>query len=144
MSLEWIHESPPQWDEHKDAIVGGAPQGIFDLSNYRGGDVIPGEWWRVADEGSVLGFGWMDATWGDAEILLAVEPGTRKRGVGTFILDHLEREAAARGLNYLYNVVHPTHPQRDAVTRWLAERGFERSHDDESLRRRVSGTRAGA
>ena len=136
--MKLIHESPPRWDENKDAIVGGAAEVIFDLTHYRAGDVIPGDWWRVEDEGSVLGFGWMDANWGDAEILLAVEPRTRKRGVGTFILDRLEREAAQRGLNYLYNVVHPTHPKRDGVTRWLMDRGFERSHDDESLRRRVS------
>ncbi len=139
MSLEWIHENPPHWDENKDVIVGGAPQGIFDLTNYRVGEVIPGEWWRVEDDGSVLGFGWMDATWGDAEILLAVPPRTQKRGVGTFILDHLEREAAKRGLNYLYNVVNPTHPDREAITKWLVGRGFEPSHDDESLRRRVPG-----
>ena len=38
---------------------------------------------------------------------------------------HLERlagEARARGLNYLYNVVRPSHPEGDAVRRWAAER----------------------
>jgi GNAT superfamily N-acetyltransferase len=137
LSLEWIHESPPRWDENKDAIVGGASEGIFDLTNYRAGDVIPGEWWRVEDSGSVVGFGWMDANWGDAEILLAVQAQARNRGVGRFILDQLDREAGKRGLNYLYNVIHPTHPDRDGIGKWLTGRGFERSHDDESLRRRV-------
>lgn len=137
MSLEWIHENPPHWDEVKDEIVGRAPEGIFDLTNYRVGEVIPGDWWRVEDGGSVVGFGWMDANWGDAQILLAVRPGTEKRGVGTFILNQLEREAATRGLNYLYNVVATTHPDRDGTAKWLAKRGFEPSHDEESLRRRV-------
>ena len=139
MSFDWIHENAPEWDESKDAIIGGATEGVFQLDNYRLGGVIPGEWWRVELSGDVVGYGWMDATWGDAEILLAVDPGRRKKGVGSFILDRLELEAASRGLNYMYNVVGPKHPDRNAVTAWLASRGFEPSHDDESLRRRVRG-----
>ena len=137
MSLEWIHENPPLWDERKEAIIGGAPSGIYELGDHRVGDVIPGEWWRVEEGGSVVGYGWMDCTWGDAEILLAVDPAGRARGVGTFILDQLEKEAAARGLNYLYNIVRPTHPDRVAVAEWLRRRRFEPSHDDEQLTRRV-------
>jgi GNAT superfamily N-acetyltransferase len=137
MSLAWIAENPPRWDGPKEAIIGGAPPGIFRLQNYAAQAVIPGEWWRVEEDGRVLGYGWMDATWGDAEILLAVHPAHRRRGVGEFILTHLADEAARRGLNYLYNVVAPTHPDREGLTRWLTARGFERSHDDESLRRRV-------
>jgi hypothetical protein len=86
VSFEWIHEDAPRWDDPKDAIVGGATEGVFDLGNYREGDVIPGEWWRVEEGGKVLGYGWMDATWGEAEILLAVDPAQQKRGVGGFIL----------------------------------------------------------
>lgn len=137
MSFEWIHEDAPRWDEAKSAIIGGAPAGVFNLANYRAGEVIPGEWWRVEQEGAVLGYGWMDAIWGEAQVLLAVDPAHRGRGVGTFILARLEREAAARGLNYLYNVVSPTHPDSRGITEWLKARGFDRSHDDESLRRRV-------
>ncbi len=136
MSLQWIHENVPQWDANKDAIVGGGAAGIFELDNYKSGEVIPGEWWRVEEDGRVLGYGWMDATWGDAEILLAVEPGARNKGAGTFILDRLDREAASRGLNYLYNVVSPTHPDAGGITGWLEKRGFE-LHGDASLRRRV-------
>ena len=135
--MEWIHEDAPEWDEDKDAIVGGAPDGVFRLENYRKGGVIPGEWWRVEDRGSVVGYGWMDATWGDAQILLAVAPKQQGRGVGEFILEHLELEAAGHGLNYLYNVVAPSHPERESVSNWLRSRGFEPAHDDESLRRRV-------
>ena len=137
MGMQWVHERAPKWDEAKDTIVGGADEGIFHLDNYRVGDVIPGEWWHVEDAGKVVGFGWMDATWGDAEILLAVDPAARRRGVGRFILEQLEHEAAERGLNYLYNVVSPRHPDRDGVSAWLRARGFEPAHDDESLRRRV-------
>jgi GNAT superfamily N-acetyltransferase len=142
MGFDWIHESAPRWDDGKAAIVGGAADGIFELANYRRGEMIPGEWWRVEEGGAVLGYGWMDATWGDAEVLLAVEPRARKRGVGHFILEHLEREAAQRGLNYLYNVVSPRHPDRAGVTRWLVAHGFEPGHDDESLRRRVHAVSA--
>jgi GNAT superfamily N-acetyltransferase len=139
MSLEWIHENPPRWDRQKAAIVGGSPRGIFELGDYAEGDLIPGEWWRVEEDGSVLGYGWMDSTWGDAEILLVVRADRQKQGVGTFVLDHLEKEALARGLNYLYNVVRPTHPDGEAVTGWLKSRKFEESSDG-LLKRRVSST----
>lgn len=136
MSWAWIHEDAPRWDAHKAAIVGGAPGGIFEVANQREGDLVPGEWWRVEDDGTVVGFGWMDCTWGDAEILLAVDPSRQRAGVGTFIVDRLEREAEARGVNYLYNAVRPTHPERDRVTRWLESRGFVPSGDG-LLKRRV-------
>ena len=137
MSFAWVHENPPHWDANKAEIVGGAPDGIFQLVGGSEGQLLPGEWWRVEDDGSVVGYGWMDCTWAAAEILLAVAANARTRGVGTFILDHLEREAASRGLNYMYNIVHPSHPDRKAVTRWLRERRFEKSHDDDQLVRRV-------
>ncbi|HKQ61610.1 MAG TPA: GNAT family N-acetyltransferase [Candidatus Polarisedimenticolaceae bacterium] len=134
--MRWIREDPPRWDAEKARIVGAAPAGVFDFSAQRPGELVPGEWWRVEDEGQVLGYGWMDCTWGDAEVLLAVDPAARHRGVGTFILDHLETEAAARGLNYLYNVVGATHPEQGTVARWLMERRFEAA-GDVLLKRRV-------
>jgi GNAT superfamily N-acetyltransferase len=129
MSFEWIRENPARWDEPKEAIVGAAPRGIFHVDPHERGDLIPGDWWRVEDDAAVVGYGWMDRTWGDAEILLAVDPKQRRRGLGTFILENLEREAAAYGINYLYNVVRLTHPDRDAITAWLEHRGFSRSSD---------------
>jgi N-acetylglutamate synthase-like GNAT family acetyltransferase len=135
MRLEWIRENPPVWDENKARIVGGAPEGIFDLGERKQGEILAGEWWRVEQEGRVLGYGWMDTVWGDAEILLAVSPEARGRGVGSFILEKLEKEARARGLNYLYNVVRGGHPDRDRVMAWLVARGFERRRDDRLLKR---------
>lgn len=137
MSLEWIHENPPHWDEPKQSIVGNAEAGALSIGSYKPGDLIPGEWWRVEEAGSIVGYGWMDTTWGDAEMLLAVDPRGRGKGVGTFILDRLEQEATTRGLNYLYNVVSPKHPDRQGVTDWLKARRFEPSHDDDRLMRRV-------
>ena len=137
MGFEWIHENPAHWDESKAKIIGGAPDGIFQLGEHRFGELVANEWWRVESDGAVVGYGWMDCTWGDAEILLAVAPDRRGAGVGTFILDQLENEAATRGLNYLYNVVRPTHPDRAGITAWLTKRRFARSHDDELLRRSV-------
>ena len=137
MSFRWMQENPAYWDSGKQAIVGAAPAGIFEPPAYEPGDLVAGEWWRVEENGDVVGYGWMDTNWGgDAEVLLSVAPGRSGHGVGSFILDQLEREAAARGLNYLYNVVRPTHPGREAVTRWLERRGFVAA-DDGQLRRRV-------
>lgn len=139
MALHWIREPSPKWDAEKARIVGGAPPGVFDLPRYAPGDVLPGDWWRVESDGAVAGYGWLDAVWGDAEILLAVAPDHQGHGVGTYILDGLQREAKARGLNYLSNVVRDTHPRRDEVTRWLTARGFK-PFDDGVLRRGVART----
>lgn len=136
MSLEWIHESPPRWDGDKARITGAAPTGVFDFGALRPSDAVPGEWWRVEDGGAVVAYGWMDTVWGDAEMLLAVDPAHEGQGVGTFVIGQLEREAAARGLNYLFNVVRPGHPEGERVTAWLQRRGFELSSDG-LLRRKV-------
>jgi ribosomal protein S18 acetylase RimI-like enzyme len=136
MSPSWIRESPARWDEDKARIVGEAPPGIFD-TRYRDaepGQIIPGEWWRVEDDGRALGYGWLDTVWGDAEILLAVDPAAQRRGVGSFILDHLDAEARTRGLNYLYNLVRPTHPHAAEVIRWLQKHGFRAQEDGRLLR----------
>jgi len=131
VSLRWIRDNPARWDVHKAKIVGGAPVGVFD-TRYRAcreGDLIPCEWWRVERDGEVVGFGWLDVVWGDAEILLATDPEAAGSGVGGFILEQLEAEASSRGLRYLYNVVRPTHPRAAEVTRWLEKRGFHASED---------------
>ncbi|MCB9754874.1 MAG: GNAT family N-acetyltransferase [Myxococcales bacterium] len=135
--LTWIRESPAYWDKAKAQIIGASPPGTFGmdrLSKFGEGALIPGDWWRVERDGDVLAYGWMDTTWGDAEILLAVSPAHRNQGVGTYVLRRLEDEARGRGFNYLYNVVSPLHPNADGVTSWLEKRRFEIS-DDGSLRR---------
>lgn len=133
----WQHEERPVWDEDKQRVIGGAPAGIFDLP-YRPGDALPGDWWAAVDEsGRAVGFGWMDVTWGEAEILLAVEPDAQQAGLGSFVLDHLEAEAASRGLNYVYNTVRDTHPRRAEIQDWLGVRGYAGSSEDAQLRKRV-------
>jgi GNAT superfamily N-acetyltransferase len=129
MALAWIREDTPVWDAAKQAIVGGAPAGSLEPPALALGELAPGEWFRVEDEGATIGFGWMDCTWGDAEVTLAVAPSHAGQGVGAFIVEHLEKEAAARGVNYLYNAVRDTHPERDRITRWLTLRGFAPSGD---------------
>jgi GNAT superfamily N-acetyltransferase len=140
MGLAWIHESPPRWDGDKARITGAAPAGVFDFGDLRPSDAVPGEWWRVEDDGSVVAYGWMDTVWGDAEMLLAVDPAHEGRGVGTFVIEHLEREAASRGLNYLFNVVRQAHPDGERVSAWLQRRGFEPSSDG-LLRRKVPASK---
>jgi ribosomal protein S18 acetylase RimI-like enzyme len=135
-NFRWLAEKPARWDESKQRIIGDAPVGIFDRRYGESGigELLPGEWWRVEEGGAVVGYGWLDVVWGDAEILLAVLPEAQDRGVGGFILEELEREAAARGLNYLYNVVRPTHPDASRVSAWLERRGFRASEDGSLLR----------
>ena len=75
--------------------------------------------------------------WGDAQItFLGRARPAGAPGIGGFILDRLEDEAAARGLNYIYNVVPASHPDPDRITGWLTRRGFVAGTGD--LRRQVS------
>jgi N-acetylglutamate synthase-like GNAT family acetyltransferase len=137
MGLTWHRESSPRWDADKARIVGGAPEGVFAVASSTAGAVLPGDWWRADLDGRVVGYGWMDHSWGDAEVLLAVDPVGQSSGVGTFILDRLDDEAAARGINYLYNVVPDAHPDPASLRRWLQRRGFAASQEGGLLRRRV-------
>lgn len=136
-SRKWIRENPPRWDAAKARIVGGAPAGAIHLEPPAEGALVPGEWWRVEEDGETVGYGWMDIVWGDGEILLAVDGARQDGGVGTFILDQLEKEAAERGLEYVYNWVRPEHPQGAELSKWLEARGFTQTHDDGRLARRV-------
>lgn len=146
MNLQWIHESPAQWDETKARIIRASPPGTFGpdrLSHFGRGDLIPGDWWRVELDDKVIAYGWMDTTWGDAEILLAVDPEWQGRGVGTFVLAHLEEEARRRGFNYIYNSISRSHPDPEGLTAWLGKRDFD-AHADGSLRRSIVATKAGS
>ena len=134
--MDWIQETPPTWDAAKARIVGQHGTDVFahELLDRPEGTLVPGDWWRVMSDGVVVGYGWMDVSWGDAEVGLAVHPDHQRQGVGSFILDRLEVEAAARGINYLYNRVRDTHPQESEVTDWLSARRFFRSEDGKLLR----------
>ncbi len=136
MSLDWIEEESPRWDEHKRSMIGDAPAGVFDVRFGRlaDGERVPGSWWRVEDGGEVVGYGWLDVVWGDAEITLVTRADARGKGVGSFVLEHIEDEAKRRGINYLYNTVRPSHPEHDQVSRWLQRRGFAGSEDGSLFR----------
>jgi N-acetylglutamate synthase-like GNAT family acetyltransferase len=136
MALAWVRESGALWDADKQRIIGGAA-GRLAVAASAPGAVLPGDWWRVEDDGRIVGYGWMESSWGDAEVLLAVHSADQSRGVGTFILDRLDKEAAARGLNYLYNVVPAGHPDPGGLKRWLLQRGFTGAKDGDLFRRTV-------
>jgi GNAT superfamily N-acetyltransferase len=140
MELSWARETSPRWDADKQRVIGGAPPGTFVLP-FTAGEELPGEWWSVRDgAGTVVAFGRLDITWGgDAEILLAVDPGRQREGIGTFVLGQLESEAAARGINYIRNRIRD-HAERDLVHDWLVVRGF-RGPLDGDLRKGVNGDR---
>ena len=140
MGWTWNAEPAPCWDAAKADAFAPAGPALHGLGEPAEGDALGDAWWRVTDGDEVLGFGRLDDTWGDAEVLVAVASAHRTRGVGAWAMDRLEAEAAARSLNYVYNVVPMNHPEREEVTAWLAARGFEAQRSGE-LRRRVT-TRA--
>lgn len=139
-TLRWVYEDDPRWDADRERVFASVPEGVFRTDARRPGERLSSDWWRVERGGAVVGYGWLDDVWGDAEVLLAVAEGERGSGVGAFAMHHLEEEAAVRGLNYVLNVVRDTHPQRAEVTAWLERRGFTAAEDGR-LRKRV-GDRA--
>ena len=144
MGLICVHEPSPRWDARKQRIVGDAPASTFsgDWSAAREeGSLIPGDWWRIEEDGETVGYGWMDVTWGDAEILLATAPESRRHGIGSYILEQLGHIATERGLNYLYNVVPAEHPDAASVSAWLEKRGFVPAEDGRLLRATAAAAR---
>ncbi|MGD9531461.1 DUF6158 family protein [Pseudonocardia sp.] len=131
----WIRETPARWNAAKAAVFGDLDPALFGI-HAEADAPLGDEWWRVEDGTGVVGYGRLDESWGDAEILLVVAPGSHGSGVGTFILDRLEHEAAARDLNYVYNVVPDGHPARVRTASWLRDHGFTENADGE-LRKRV-------
>jgi GNAT superfamily N-acetyltransferase len=134
--LTWVKDEDPRWDADRERVFATVPEGVFRAEARTPGGRLSSDWWRVEDGDRVVGYGWLDDVWGDAEILLAVEEGARGTGAGAFTLARLEEEAAARGLNYVVNVVRDTHPDRTAVTEWFLAHGFTGT-DDGRLRKRV-------
>lgn len=136
-SLTWERETRPVWDAEKKRIAASAPDGALAL-DYADGAELPGDWFVAKDGDAVVGVGILDTTWGgDAEITLVVDGDRQGQGVGSFVMDRLEQEARARGINYVYNTVRDSHPQRDEVHDWLVIRGYWGNERDASLRKRV-------
>src|SRR3954454_7809252 len=140
--LRWVHDEDPRWDDDRRRVFASVPEGVFGTVARQPGEPLSSDWWRAERDGRVLGYGWLDDVWGDAEILLAVDEGERGTGVGAFVLEHLEQEAAARGLNYVLNVVRESHPDRARVTAWFEAHGF-RPAEDGRLRKQVRGREIG-
>jgi GNAT superfamily N-acetyltransferase len=138
VTLGWTKEDAPRWDADKQRLFTTEALAAVGMEAPQAGYAIADEWWRVTnDGGDVVGYGWLDTEWGNAQIALLVGDGHRGRGIGDFILRRLEEEARARGLNYIYNVVPDGHPNRAWMTQWLLLHGFLASpHGD--LRRQVS------
>jgi N-acetylglutamate synthase-like GNAT family acetyltransferase len=135
-ALTWVYESDPRWDADRQRVFATVPEGVFRTVTRQPGERLSSDWWRVERGSRVVGYGWLDDVWGDAEILLAVEEEARGSGVGAFALGRLEEAAAARGLNYVVNVVRDTHPEREAVTAWFGQHGFAATEDGR-LRKQV-------
>ena len=140
MGLAWTKESPARWDEDKQRMFGPDELASVGMTAPEAGGILADEWWHVTDEdGTIVGYGWLDIEWGDARITFLVDPARRGAGLGDFIVGQLEAEARRQGLNYVYNVVPDSHPDPAWMTNWLASRGF--TPGTGALRRRVQAAR---
>jgi GNAT superfamily N-acetyltransferase len=130
--------NPARYDDAKRAFFSALPPGAVHVQP--AGDLLPGRWWRLDDDqGHTVAYGWMDVTWGDAQILLAVHPDHQREGHGAVVLDHLADEAHKAGLSYLFNTIPADHPAPDAARAFLTANGFVASGLDGTLLRRKVG-----
>ena len=70
--LQWIREDAPCWDADKQRLFGEAELAATALNPPAPGALVADEWWHVADAaGVIVGYGWLDSEWGDAEVTFA-------------------------------------------------------------------------
>jgi GNAT superfamily N-acetyltransferase len=127
MTLTWTKENSPRWDAGKQRLFGAAELAAVGLAAPSPGEPVANEWWRVTDGAELAGYGWLDSEWGDARITFIVAPGQRGRGVGDFILEHLE------------DVVPETHPDGAWIRNWLSTHGFHEASRGQLRRQVVTG-----
>src|SRR4051812_50182304 len=96
-ALQWVHEDDPRWDADRERVFATVPDGVFGSAAREPGERLSSDWWRAERDGRVLGYGWLDDVWGDAEILLAVGEGERGTGGGGFGRGQPGRGAGRRG-----------------------------------------------
>ena len=86
--LQWIREDTPRWDADKQRLFGPAEIAATALTPPGPGAPVADAWWHVTDAaGAVVGYGWLDSEWGDAEVTFLVDPARRGEGIGEFIVD---------------------------------------------------------
>jgi len=96
--LGWTKEDAPRWDADKQRLFTTEALAAVGMEAPQAGYAIADEWWQVTnDGGDVVGYGWLDTEWGNAQIALLVGDGHRGRGIGDFILRQL---ASRRGPVY--------------------------------------------
>ena len=66
----WTKEDRPHWDAAKDALFTDADLAAVGLAARSAvGDAVADEWWAVRDDaGELVGWGWLDSEWGDAQV----------------------------------------------------------------------------
>ena len=78
MTLHWTKEDTPRWDADKQRLFGPDELAAAGFDEPAPGAAIADEWWRVTDDGIVVGYGWLDSEWGDA----LAELSFKRRGGG--------------------------------------------------------------
>ena len=117
-TLQWVREDNPRWDADKDRLFGDLELASVGLSRPAVGAAVADEWWQATDAaGVVVGYGWLDSEWGDAEITFMVAPAYRGAGVGDFIVGELGARGRRAGAE-----LHLQQGACQSSGRWLDDR----------------------
>ena len=136
-----MKEDVPHWDADKQRLFDDAALRSVGMDPSRDGARSPtnGGGWSPTTARSSATAG-STASGGTRRSRSSSIPAHRGEGIGAFVLDRLEDEAHKRGLNYIYNVVPDTHPDRAWMTGWLEQHGLHESSQGD-LRRQVGALR---
>ncbi|MEH7515107.1 GNAT family N-acetyltransferase [Gottfriedia acidiceleris] len=113
------------WDIEKEIIFGKVEEGIFEFYNLELGNELNQEWWKlVGDNEEILGFGWINYKHGDFEFSLVVNQESRGYGIGSFIVEELERIAREKNFKEVLAIIKQSNPNSLKTMKWFYEKGY--------------------
>lgn len=123
--MRLIKEENSMWDSEKKAIFENIETGTFDLNEFKLGNRLGNEWWRIVNEDDdVLGFGWINYEDQDFEVSIAINSHSRGEGLGSFVLDKFEQIAKEKKYEQIVAIVKKTNPNSSMMIEWLYKKNY--------------------
>ena len=124
--LHLIKEDNPIWNLEKNRIFTSIDQGTFEynLKELGLGIALEHEWWKLVENKKVLGFGWINYTNDDFEISFVVYDDYTGKGLGSFIINELEKLGESKGYRKILAIVKETNPNSEKIIEYLYRKGY--------------------